>query len=440
MKAMHSNLTTKKPVATASSWLSYSHSKIYYNRRNTGYSRRSVNDTHLSQDKITYIHRSTPSATARITIRKADNRLRNTKPRRKLALLLPAHNEELIIATTIKSAVAAGQSRRDIYVVDDASNDDTKKIAIGILGKDHVLTVRRSGKALAVKKAIKKFSIESTYLWLHVADGDSVFSANYFRIFRNKLDSNRYAVAIGFVQSMRGNWISTYRSLCYTYGQHVQRRLQVWLRMVPVFPGPVTCFRTDILSKLEITGGSLTEDFDITLQVHRQRLGNVLFIPQAVNYTQDPQSLHDFCKQTMRWYRGFFQGVKTYRVGLHRQGVDLMLGFQMLQMLIFILQVSVLVPLVIIISHNWLIIPTAISIDFILTSAAAIFSAIITRRLWIVGALPYFYFLRMTEICMFVTAFVEIMILGRFTTSVKGWATEGRRYKLNAVALQDASK
>lgn len=440
MKEQSDNLSSKQSVALARGQISYSHTKANFRHRTTEYLHRPVYDGQSTHDKPAYTHRSTPNVLSRSIRKKPLHIRKNAKPTRKLALLLPAHNEELIIATTIKSAIAAGQNRRDIYVVDDASNDNTRKVAVSLLGKDHVLTVHRSGKALAVKKAIKKFKIQQTYVWLHIADADSVFSANYFRVFKSKLDAKRYVVAIGFVQSMRGNWISTYRSLCYTYGQHVQRRIQVWLRMVPVFPGPVTCFRTDILSKLDISGESLTEDFDITLQVHRKRLGNVLFIPQATNYTQDPQSLRDFCKQSMRWYRGFFQGIKSYKVGMHRQGIDLMLGFQMLQMLIFILQVLILVPLILILTHHWLIIPTAISLDFIVTSAAAIFSAIMTKRISLIGALPYFYFLRTTEICMFVTAFVEVIILKRFTTSVKGWATEGRRYKLNAAVLQEVAK
>jgi cellulose synthase/poly-beta-1,6-N-acetylglucosamine synthase-like glycosyltransferase len=140
--------------------------------------------------------------------------------KRKLALLLPGHNEELIIAHTIQSAIIAGQNIRDIYVVNDASTDRTKQIATELLGKDNVLTVKRSGKALAVQKAVKRFKIEKRYTWLHIADADSIFSPEYFREYRKKLDENKYAVAVGFVQSLRGNWISTYRALTYIQSAH----------------------------------------------------------------------------------------------------------------------------------------------------------------------------------------------------------------------------
>jgi cellulose synthase/poly-beta-1,6-N-acetylglucosamine synthase-like glycosyltransferase len=357
--------------------------------------------------------------------------------RKKLALLLPGHNEELIIATTIRSAVAAGQPLEDIYVVDDASTDATYTLAVELLGKKHVLRVKRSGKALAVQKAIKKFNLVANYEWLHVADADSVFSPNYFTVYRKKLDSSKYAVAVGFVQSMRGNWISTYRALSYTYSQQISRRIQAKFGMISVFPGPITSFRTDILPKLDFKSNTLTEDFDVTLQVHRKKLGRIVFIPGAINYTQDPQTLKDFCAQTMRWQRGFFQGVKKYRVGLKGQRIDVSLGLQMLQSLFFLVQILVLFPFIIATTGSWLIIPVAIAADMVMTGVIAIGSSFAARRWNLLGALPYFYFLRWLETGIYFMAFFEVMVLKRFQAEVRGWGTEGRRYKLSSAALAD---
>lgn len=357
--------------------------------------------------------------------------------RKKLALLLPGHNEELIIAITIRSAVAAGQNKRDIFVVDDDSNDRTRELAVALLGEQNVLSVSRSGKALAVKKAIAKFDIERSYQWLHVADADSIFSSDYFRIYRRKLDHKKYAVAVGFVQSMRGNWISTYRALTYTFSQHVNRRIQSKLDMISVFPGPITCFRTDLLSKLDFEAKTMTEDFDITLQVHRFALGKIVYIPGAVNYTQDPQSFRDFCKQTQRWQRGFFQGVKKYRIGLRRQRIDVSLGFQMLQTVFFLAQLFILVPIAVWPWHDPMYVPVAVAADFILNSLIGIWASIVIRRWNLLGALPYFYFLRWVEIGIYLRSGFEILVLKRFQAEVKGWDTEGRRYALDAAVLQD---
>jgi len=362
------------------------------------------------------------------------------RKQKKLALLLPGHNEELIIATTIRSAIAAGQNKRDIYVVDDCSSDRTRHEAIALLGKDHVLTVRRSGKALAVKKAIKKFQLDTRYQWLHIADADSVFGTDYFRIYRRRLNPKKYAVAVGFVQSLRGNWISTYRAASYTYSQHVTRRIQSKLGMISVFPGPITCFRTDILNRLDFEANTLTEDFDITLQVHRYKLGKILFIPKAVNFTQDPQSFKDFCKQNLRWQRGFFQGVKKYKIGLRPQSIDASIGWQIWQAVFYLLQMFVLLPYMIHTTGNWLLLPFVIAADFVVSGVITLASSVVIKRWNLISCLPYFYFLRWVEVTIFVTAFVEIFVLRKFQSEVRGWGTEGRRYKLDANALKDAAK
>ncbi len=360
--------------------------------------------------------------------------------RKKLALLLPGHNEELIIATTIRSAIAAGQKLEDIYVVDDNSSDKTRREALTILPKSNVLSVARSGKALAVHKAIKKFEIVKRYHWVHIADADSIFSSDYFRIYKRKLNNRRYVVAVGFVQSMRGNWISTYRALSYSYGQHLVRRLQSMVGMITVFPGPTTSFRTDILEYLDFNTGTLTEDFDITLQVHRQKLGKIAYIPEAISYTQDPQSLHDFIKQTERWFRGYFQGISKYKIGRSLQAIDIGIGYQLLETLLYFVQLFVFVPIVIAITGNWLILPLIIATDFIVMSLIAMFSGILAKRWSIVGALPYFYFLRWVELTVFAKAFIDIVLLKKFKADIKGWATEGRRYELNVHALRDVAK
>lgn len=364
----------------------------------------------------------------------------DTKRRRRLALLLPGHNEELIIATTIRSAIAAGQPREDIFVVDDNSNDNTVNEALKEIPTSNVLSVERSGKGLAVHKAIKNFNLENRYVWIHVADADSVFCPNYFRIYKRHLNAKKYAVAVGFVQSLRGNWISRYRAFTYTYGQHVFRRIQSYMGMISVFPGPITCFKSDIIKHLDLTSQGLTEDFDITLQVHRKKLGKIKFIPQAINYTQDPQTIRDFVKQNLRWQRGFFQGVTKYKIGRRLQPIDISIGYQLLEALFYLVQMLVFVPYVIILTGKWVILPAILLADLLVLGVLAVFSATAIRRPAIITSLPYFYFLRWIELGVFVIAYVEVVLLHRYRKDVVGWSVKGRRYQLDPRALRDTAQ
>jgi len=351
--------------------------------------------------------------------------------RRRIALLLPAHNEQLIIATTIRSAIAAGMDKSDIYVVDDNSSDNTYAIAVRELSATNVLSVPRSGKARAVLQAFTHFNMRRRYCWLHVADADSIFCKDYFRTYRKCLNGKEWVAAVGFVQSLGGNWLANYRSFSYTYGQHIFRRIQSWFGMISVLPGPVTCFKTDIIKDLDFETESLTEDFDLTMQIHRKHLGRIRFIPEAVNFTQDPRTIRDFYGQTLRWQRGFFQGVRKYHIGLRPHFIDLGVGYQMTESAYYLCQLLVILPMLALLNHNW---GAALGIflaDYTAICALAVFAAIAAKRPIILVTTLYFYPLRLFELAIFVQAFVEIMILGRFKTVARGWETEGRRYEIN---------
>ena len=365
-----------------------------------------------------------------------DQPRRNYRRRRKLALVLPGHNEELILGATIDSAVVAGLSLNDIYVVDDDSSDATRRIALSKLPKENVLTVARSGKARAVQQAIHKFDIIQRYCWVHIADADSIFSPHYFRIYRRHLNMRSHAAAVGFVQSMRGNWIATYRSFSYTYGQHIFRRIQSWFGMIAVLPGPVTCFKTSIIPELNFESGSLTEDFDLTLQIHRKRLGRIRFIPEAVNYTQDPRTIRDFYSQTLRWQRGFFQGLIAYRIGLRPRPIDLGIAYQMSESLYYLIQVLVIIPILVLTSASQAALWFVLLGDYAAVIVLGIFSAIAAKRPVILVALTYFYVLRFLELAGFIQSFVEIFILRRYKHAARGWRTEGRRYAVPAEDLR----
>ncbi len=358
----------------------------------------------------------------------------DTTPKRQLALLIPGHNEAIVIEDTIRSALAAGQSIEDIYVVDDASTDETAYLARGIIGQNNVYKVQRSGKALAVKKAIRHFRIISRYTWVHIADADSVFEKRYFEEFNKHLDATKYVAATGYVKSLKGGWISKYRAYEYTFGQEVMRRIQHMLGVIPVIPGPTSCFRTDILKYLDFETHNLTEDFDITIQIHRQKLGKIAFIPTAKTLTQDPKDYQDYVKQVSRWYRGFWQGVVDRRIGLKFQRIDAYLGYQMLEMFAYYFNIIVLLPILLIQGKGVYALALTFLIDAGIFFGATLMAAGVHKRADVISAFPLFYLLRVTNMVLYVVAFVEVVILRRFRTKQTGWSTAGRRYAIHKEA------
>src|SRR5690606_10987988 len=175
----------------------------------------------------------------------------------------------------------AGISKEDIFLADDSSTDKTHELAIKLLGVTQVLHVDRAGKALALKQAIDYFQLIDKYEWVQIIDADSIFSPDYFTEIKKHFKPGVAAVC-GQVKSLQNNWITSYRALEYTIFQDFYRTLQSKFNMVGVMPGPATCFRSSTLEKLDFSNDTLTEDFDMTIQVHHQKLGRIVYESAAL--------------------------------------------------------------------------------------------------------------------------------------------------------------
>jgi biofilm PGA synthesis N-glycosyltransferase PgaC len=344
-----------------------------------------------------------------------------------LALLIAAHNEELVLENTIRSALRAGMQREHIYVVDDNSVDATSSIARGLLDSHNVIKVGRSGKGMALSKANKHFNLTRRYRWIHIADADGAFSPDYFKTFRKALRS-KYAAATGYVRSLPGGPISQYRVIEYTVGQEIHRRFQALTHTITVIPGPTSCFRADVFAKVNFANKSICEDFDVTLQIHRQKLGKIQFIPQAVAYTQDPGNMADFTKQITRWNRGVLQGIRTHGIGTKATRLDAYLMYQVMQNLMFFLSYFVFIPYLVIKNGTADILALTFLYDVFITAMITLLVAMKARRFDILGAFPHIYIFRFVSLYVFLKAFVEVLILRRFKNTDGAWSTV-QRYK-----------
>lgn len=352
---------------------------------------------------------------------------------RKLALILPAHNEEVVIAATVRSALAAGQDPEDIFVVSDGSLDTTVLIALSHLPWYNVYAQAQGGKAMAISNGIKHFDIVNRYRWVHIADADGVFSPTYFRELKARLDDS-FVAATGHVQSLKGGWISQYRTYEYTLGLEVIRRVQNFLGVITVIPGATCVFRTDIIDQLDFTQPSLTEDMDLTLQIHRNKLGKIAYIPQAKAFTQDPKDFADYYKQISRWYRGAWQVLTRHKVGLRPHKVDAYMGYMILEEVVLLLGITIL-PLLAWWSQNYGPLALMFLNDMIIFFLITVWSAGLNRRADVISAFPLFYLLRFVNLFVFFKSWYEIVVQHKFSSEAPGWSTAGRRYRIMNAAV-----
>lgn len=329
-----------------------------------------------------------------------------------LCLLIAAHNEEKVLGHTVRSAIQAGMKPEHIYIVNDNSSDQTGKIAKDLVGKQNYLRVRRSGKGLALTKAARRFKLTKRYRWIHLADADGAFSPDYFKVFRRELRRD-FAAATGYIKSMPGSTVGQYRVMDYTVGMEIVRRFQSLMGVIAIIPGPTSCFRADVFKKVAFNTGSLAEDFDVTLQIHRQKLGPIQFIEEAVAYTQDPMSFRDFIRQIHRWNKGILQGIFRHRIGTKLSGIDAYLMYQLSLNLAMFVSYGIMLPIVAIDRGPLEIVSATFVIDVALTAIIVTLTAFKAKRWDILNAFPQLYAYRWVSLLVFIYSFIEVAVLGR---------------------------
>lgn len=343
-----------------------------------------------------------------------------------IALVISAYNEALVIEHTIRSAIKAGMDTSDIYVVNDASSDATARLARHLVGPYNVITVSRLGKGRALHRIVSTLSLTKRYEWIHIADADGEFDPAYFKELNEHLDPS-YAAATGYVASLPGGYISNYRGFEYGVGMDITRRFQAINDVISIIPGPTSMFRSDVFEKLDFAGDALCEDFDVTMQIHRQKLGQIQFIPSAIARTQDPGTFKDFLRQITRWNRGVMQLFFKHHIARHATKIDAYLTYQLMQNLMFAATFFIGIPALTILTGSFIYLATAFLSDVFAVALFTFFASSRTGRKDLFHSFPLTYALRWVQLVVFLKAFIEVFILRKYRLAGGVWETVARR-------------
>ncbi len=329
--------------------------------------------------------------------------------KRLIAFLVPAHNEEAVIADTIKSLLEVAD-KKDIYVVNDGSIDGTEMEAKKLVS--NVLTLNpNKGKATAMNLAIKHFKLAKNYEYLMPMDADTKITKSFLDNSLPLFKGKKIACVVGKVIGKTYNAITTYRLWEYEVAQTIHKSAQNIENAIIVCPGCSTIYRADIFDKIEIPTGTLTEDMDFTFLIHRQNLGQIVYTDRSVVVTQDPKTITDFLKQIDRWYTGFWQCVRKHNIPWGNQMLDLEVGLLALEGLYNgLLSVALIIFLPFVITNRAHILIFPLLIDLILFIAPTLILTSKRHHNWLIFRyLPFFYLLRVLSSLVFLKSFIKVI-------------------------------
>lgn len=231
----------------------------------------------------------------------------------KTAVLIAAHNEASVIGATLASI-----GTRDIFVASDNSTDRTAEVSRRFT--PHVIEIKRGGKGRAIHALIDHYDITGNYDAFLIIDADTLVGKKTIQAFEQALMPG-VAGAVGRIEAGNNSLMSYWRSIQHFMTAKIYRRGMAVTNCINIMSGTCAIWTTEAFKHID-WNDTPTEDLDFTYQLHRKKLGRIAYAPNAVVYTQEPLSLSDYCKQMVRWYRGYWMTNAIYGIPFGRQSLD----------------------------------------------------------------------------------------------------------------------
>jgi cellulose synthase/poly-beta-1,6-N-acetylglucosamine synthase-like glycosyltransferase len=264
--------------------------------------------------------------------------------RPKVAVLIPAYNEEKVIERTIRAALNSDYSNLRVIVIDDGSRDRTLEVARKAFvkeeatGKVLILTKANAGKAEALNFGIEH--IQDAELFVGI-DADTIIAHDAIsRLVPHFINPKVGAIAGNAKVGNRVNLWTRWQALEYITSQNFERRALDVLGAVSVVPGAIGAWR---VSAVREAGGyqidTVAEDADLTMALLRRGY-RVEYEDMALAYTEAPTNANGLMRQRFRWSFGILQAVYKHSGVFARKGA---LGFVALPNIVIF---QILLPLV----------------------------------------------------------------------------------------------
>ncbi len=235
----------------------------------------------------------------------------------RIAVLVPAYNEEKVIVRTVRSVLHSDYENLRVIVIDDGSSDNTYEVARAAYAKEiaagrvEVLTKQNGGKAAALNYALERLD-EEFYVGI---DADTVIASDAIsKLIPHFEDPEIGAVAGNAKVGNRVNLWTRWQALEYITSQNFERRALNLFNVVMVVPGAIGAWRTAGVKK---AGGyplnTVAEDADLTMNLLEQKY-KVVYEDRALAFTEAPIDASGLMRQRFRWSFGILQAVWKHRM------------------------------------------------------------------------------------------------------------------------------
>ncbi|HHW69522.1 MAG TPA: glycosyltransferase, partial [Tenericutes bacterium] len=287
-----------------------------------------------------------------------------TKP---MTILIPCYNEKKIIKNTIQGLLKIVYENYECIFINDGSIDDTFKELCKLLKlKKYNKTKSNDLLGSKIKNIYKSKKYSNFYVidkpnggksdalniginysendYIVTLDADSILKEDALAIVSNVFDDSDVVAASGVIQILQsvklldGNYIPTlknklliklqtieYIKSCYCYKASLAK-----LNSLLVISGAFGVFKKKLL--IDVGGFShvIGEDLNLTLKIQfyiENTNKKIMYVPNAICYTEGPDTFKDFIKQRKRWQQSFIESLFTFRKKIFKNFLSNSLSF-----------------------------------------------------------------------------------------------------------------
>ena len=239
-----------------------------------------------------------------------------------VSILIPAHNEELVIKKTLQSLLSLDypSDSLEIIVINDGSTDNTLNIVSEISIQDNrvrLLNIQDKDSATGKPHALNFGLKEAKHNLIAVYDADNNPEPDALKYLVLSLCNDKKLVStFGKFRTINKyrNLLTSFINLETLSFQFIVQAGRCFLSRIAILPGTNFVIYKDIV--LQVGGwdeNALTEDTELSIRLY-EKGHEIKFVPYAVTWEEEPEMWGDWLKQRTRWVRGNFYVLRKYLI------------------------------------------------------------------------------------------------------------------------------
>src|SRR5580765_2007679 len=235
----------------------------------------------------------------------------------KIAVLIPCYNEEPDLVEESIRTVLAAYGNKQVIVIDDGSTNGVRS-RLRELAREVPITLhefeQNAGKREALFHATTHM-LDDDVEYVVTIDSDTLLSPTALvRVVEPLLDP-KIGASTGNVLLLneRQNWLTRMIGTYYWIGLNIYKQAQSVIRSVVCCSGCLAAYRAPLLREIigEFAGQRFlgeqcthSEDRHLTNLVLKRGF-DVVYVSEAVSWTETPATVKGFLRQQRRWKRGY---------------------------------------------------------------------------------------------------------------------------------------